>query len=186
MSITKYAISLQSQLEKVSAKPYIIVFIKPKSANWPLVQSLCQKVGGLREMQGFSYAEFDDTLYELTILNTITNLINGWHSAFIFVNGLYDEQWRLIGWLGCYIRSLDAINPQAYCLKAISFSQHDQFIQCISPCRILNIYGISTFHPAPFEDQIQALAVEEGYFRCPHFNAENFRLIRLTNLSRFS
>lgn len=168
---------VQAQLSMLGEAPYALVFNKPRSANWPLVQEACRKFSRYAERDGLVFALFDDSVKTLKGLSNILQLVNGWNSMLFFVDGESEAVWRVSGWLVCYTRSFHAKSAESYCLKPMfshaGFMSREQYL---SPCRILSIDNITPNHPAPLVDQVHARAVEDGCFRCPNFNAENFRV----------
>jgi hypothetical protein len=177
VSPTKDFAKIQAQvaLLKGETPPFVLVFIKPRSANWPVVLEVCQKFSYYTEKNGVVFAAFDNSLCALKALNNIFQMIAGWASALLFVDG---EQERLhrMAWTDCYIRSIHAVSRGAYCLKPsyAPFSS-DAAHHFISPCRLISVYNVTERHPASLVDQVQALGVESGCFRCPNFNASNFK-----------
>lgn len=163
---------IQLQVGLVEQAPYILVFNKPRSANWPIVKEVCQKHCNFLEKNGLSFAMFDSSVLSLRTLNNILRLTSGWSSMFLFIDGEHEEHYRLAGWLSCYIQSFHLENTAAYCLETIYTGEQYRYL---APCRLLHSYNISELHPAPLVDQIKAMAVQQGVFRCPNFHAENLR-----------
>lgn len=169
---------IQAQLSLLDPAPYALAFTKPRSANWPLVQDVCRKFGTLTEHDGITFSQFGTDIPALKGLENVLSMISGWNSAILFVDGEREETYRMTQWLQCFLRSFYATSPEAYCLKTtfthLSFVQQTE--QYLSPCRLLSLANITENHPASLVDQVQSLAIDNGCFRCPNFNAENFRV----------
>lgn len=174
----KESAALQAQLSLYGESAYALAFVKPRSKNWPLVQEICRKFGNYIERDDMIFVLFDKSIPTLKALHNILTMISGWNSAFFFVDGEYEHPYRMTQWLQCFIHSFFATSPQAYCLKPIfthfGLATDEQYL---SPCRLLGITDrVTPNHPASLVEQVQSLAVENGCFRCPNFNAENFRV----------
>lgn len=170
--------ALQAQLSLYGESPYALAFIKPRSKNWPLIQEICRKFGRYIEHDDMIFVLFDKSVPSLKALHNILTMITGWNSALLFVDGECEQPHSMTQWLGCYIHSFFATSPEAYCLKPVfthfGFATEEQYL---SPCRLLGITDrITPNHPASLAEQVHSLAIDNGCFRCPNFNAENFRV----------
>lgn len=175
---SKELAAIQGRLALLSDAHYAMVFIKPKSDNWPLVREMCQKWGTVHEDKGAYFAFFNGDMRSLRGLQAIFRLTYEWKSALLFIGGEWVMNHSLGAWLDCYVQSAHAINASAYCLQEASTYFYNNMPSYISPCRFLTSLGkLSNAVPASLHEQVQALAVTAGVFRCPNFNLENFKVL---------
>lgn len=179
MATDKAVAEIQGRLALLEQVPYAVAFMRPKSDNWPLVQDMCRKWGEFYQDDGVSFALFRNDEKTLHGLNALFRLIDGWKSALLFVDGEPTTIYQSFGWLSCYLQSRHAANIAAYCLKTdTAFGSAMRPVgHYIAPCRLLVgwLSHLSPAIPASLTEQVQSIAIDRGLFRCPHFNADNFR-----------
>lgn len=182
----------------------VIVFISPRSPQWPFVWALCQRAEGISEGKDYYAAAFMCKEHSIRILASICHITQDWKTAHLFVKQKEIAHIYSIKWLDCYFQSLkcdnsDAwcfdltraprkiddpinveytitinINPQALAEKKAERIKYNELFIC--PCKQLANYNWGKFElPLNLAEQFQAFAVEKGVAECPNFNIDNFR-----------
>lgn len=180
----------------------VIVFISPRSPQWPFVWALCQKAEGVCEGKDYYIAAFLLKEYSIRILASICHITQEWKTAHLFVRQKEVGHIYSIRWLDCYFKSLKCANPNAWCLDLTKEPEklfipsnytitinlesdalaedkperkrHNNLYIC--PCKQLSSYKWGSIEiPINLKDQFQAFAVERGMADCPNFDIQNFK-----------
>lgn len=184
----------------------VIIFMSPRSPQWPLVWGLCQGADAIAEGKEYYAAAFRFSPESLETLTSICHVTQEWKTAHLFVKKRKIAHIYSVRWVGCFLKSLKCTEPLAWCLSVTKaprrrsdFSTRDFTITInttinsiveekpekvevqelfVCPCRELaaHTWGKAEI-PISLKGQFQAFAVERGFSDCPHFNIEQFKAV---------
>lgn len=186
-----------------------IIFLSPRSPQWPLVWGLCQGADAISEGKGYYAAAFCFSPESLETLTSICHITQGWKTAHLFIKKKKIAHIYSVRWVGCYLNSLKCTDPMAWCLSVTTaprrindFSSLDFSITIntttnsiveekpekvavqelfVCPCRELSAHSWGKAEvPISFKGQFQAFAVARGFSECPHFDIEQFKPVYST------
>lgn len=182
----------------------VIVFISPRSSQWPFVWALCQRADGISKGKNYYAAAFMCKEYSIRILTSICHITQDWKTAHLFVKQKEIAHIYSIKWLDCYFKSLKCNNTNAWCFdltraprkiddpidmeytitinmgphslaeKKAERIKYNELFVC--PCKQLSHYNWGKLElPLSPKEQLQAFAVERGIAECPNFDIDNFK-----------
>lgn len=148
---------------------------------------------------------FNKTHKDISKFLTLQGLIYGWKGTRFFAGGRpLTNPYSCNGTLDCYLLSLSCQNYKAYCWEVVDhpFFKNDSFSNgglvltvslnkkeegfkikekppplLLRPCKRIETYRLSKYHPSDIVDLIQAMAVELNVDWCPHFKPDATKTI---------
>ena len=186
-----------------------MIFLSPRSPQWPLVWGLCQSADAIAEGKGYYAAAFYCKERSIETLTSICHITQEWKTAHLFVKRKKIAHIFSIKWIHCFLQSFQCDNPAAWCLditkaprRLNDFTELDHtFTINMSPdalaerrpervaVRELFVCPCKQLAPLPWgkielpvdlKDQFQAFAVERGLNSCPHFDMTQFKPLHET------
>lgn len=158
------------------------------------------------EGKQINLAGFDKTHKDISKFMTLQGLIYGWKGTRFFAGGRpLANPYSCNETLNCYLLSLSCRNIEAYCFQVVNHPfykderlssggltlaisikpQKDNIFEMkekpppllLKPCKRLEAYGLSRYHPSDIIDQVQSMAVELNIDWCPNFKPEATKTI---------
>lgn len=185
---------------KVSAGMLLTVaFPKSRSKQYPVALAIFERVAkrGTKQFGGTTYhvAAFEKNRQDAALCKALLSCTQSMNDVMVFIDGmLVDDDVDVRLMINCYCRSFLVSNPAAHCLKIIDDPKYREkryagYVITTSPVRKIaqdiDQYGfpckllwqhmnLDPDHPATYQEQIQAKAVEYSIHTCPNFDPANF------------
>lgn len=178
-----------------------VAFPKSRSKQYPIALAIYERVvkRGTAEIGGTTYhvAAFEKNREDGSLCKALLECTKSMSGVMMFIEGMMvddDVDIRLM--IDCYCKSHLVKNPAAHCLKIIDdpkykerrYSGHvitinpvrhiaHQIDQYSFPCKLLwQHMNLNPDHPASYQEQMQAVAVEHSIHTCPRFDPANFQI----------
>ncbi len=94
-----------------------IVFLSPRSPQWPLVRGLSMQADAVMEDKKVLTVAFRKTSESIRLLASICEISQDWKSTHIFIQKQKISYIYSVNWLSCYLKSLQCDEPLSWCLS---------------------------------------------------------------------
>ncbi len=205
MSDSNEIVKLSDPLAESVGNLVVVTFPKSTSKNYPLAVHIAKGAhiyrGDLVDGVLINYAVFSKNREQACRTQGLLDYISEWKGIQVFIDGRLEKDIIQINRvLICYLKASACEDWQAHCFKVIDDPFGEEITnnemsliiritdkpaapkravdidQYIFPCAL--IYRkklLQANHPSSIEDQIQAVAVQNGCSWCPYFDSSNFR-----------
>lgn len=176
-----------------------VAFPKSRSKQYPIALAIYERVvkRGTAEIGGTTYhvAAFEKNRQDAALCKALLECTKNLDGVMMFIDGmLVDDDVDVRLMINCYCRSFLVSNPAAHCLKIIDDPKYKEkrfagYVISINPVKYnahqVDQYGfpckqlwqhmnLDPDHPATYQEQMQARAVEYSLHACPKFDPANF------------
>lgn len=176
-----------------------VAFPKSRSKQYPIALAIYERAAkrGTTQIGGTTYhvAAFEKSRQDAALCKALLECTKNLDGVMMFIDGmLVDDDVDVRLMINCYCRSFLVSNPAAHCLKIIDDPKYKEkrfagYVISINPVKYnahqVDQYGfpckqlwqhmnLDPDHPATYQEQMQARAVEYSLHACPKFDPANF------------
>lgn len=190
-ALTRITSLIDSQ--KASAQNLIgVAFPKSTSRSYLVTVALAKNAGAYGEIivgdKLFHCAVFGLDKAQASYATMVLDAVKDWKHTKIFARGrVLERHYNVVEVLKCYLNSLKTTDRKTHChfvYRDLVFFQFGKEVdRHLIPCRMLQGFTreIVRDRVASPKDSMNALAVQQGSFWCPHFDPAAFHSIQGEN-----